>query len=161
MVTIPLPGEIITGSGAGGPDSPETPETFAAMTLDGKVAVGERFSGKPAVFLGDAAPIKELRKLPAASSVPAQQVTPLTTQTTKCSYSTVNVAGEGWPSGISYDWWITDNPSYPDPIGFALGTGGDISRGGSVWTNAQSNCGTYAKTTLKSTTWAPHRTYPT
>ena len=150
MVTIPLPGETIVGSGAGGPGSPETPETFSAMTLDGKVAVGEKFSGKPAIFLGDAAPINELRKLPAASSVPSQQVMPLTAQTTKCSYSTINVNGPGWPSGISYDWWITDNPSYPDPMNYPEGTGGDISMGGSLWTNAQSNCGAYAKTTLKS-----------
>jgi len=65
---------------------------------------------------------------------------------TKCSYGGVNTDGTSWPNGVSYDWWITDNSSYPDPIGFAMGTAADISQGGSVWVNRQSKCGSFAAT---------------
>ncbi|MFK0003134.1 matrixin family metalloprotease [Paenarthrobacter sp. NPDC090520] len=156
VATVPVPGVTIVSSSLVKDGFKEAPETYSVTSPSGQVALAERYPSGVTNFFGD----------PSMQSKLKETITIRETSTTsskaalasqKCTYSSANTNGPGWPSGISYDWWLTDTATYPTPYGQPDLTVWNIEAGSKAWQNRNTACaGSYpthkASTNYKTTT---------
>ena len=115
LVTVPLPGNTVTMSAMTASGYEEGPEIVAHTSVNGAIALLERYSNGKETFHGAKKLESKLKNRVTANPF-SSVVTgiPSAVTSTKCSYNKININTKSW-TNVDYNWKLTATASYPLP----------------------------------------------